>query len=76
MAMTMRQLEAEIFGLDIRSRAMPAEKPILSVDAPSEEENLQLRVAEAERRLADLRAGTTREIPAKEVFRSIRSAIS
>jgi len=35
-----------------------------------------LWVAEAERRIADLRAGKAREIPAEEVFRSIRSAIS
>jgi len=76
MAMTMQQLEAELFRLDIRSRAKLAEKLILSIDAPNEEENLQLWVAEAERRLADLRAGKAREIPSEEVFRSIRSAIS
>jgi putative addiction module component (TIGR02574 family) len=76
MAMTMQQLEAELFGLDIQSRAKLAEKLILSIDAPSDEENLQLWVAEAERRLEDLRAGKAREVPAKEVFQSIRSAIS
>ncbi len=76
MAMTMQQLEAELFRLDIQSRAKLAEKLILSIDAPNEEENLQLWVAEAEHRLADLRAGKAREIPAEEAFRSIRSTIS
>ena len=76
MAMTMQQLEAELFRLDIQSRAKLAEKLILSIDAPNEEENLQLWVAEAERRLADLRAGKAREIPSEEVFRGIRAAIS
>ena len=65
MAMTMQQLEAELFRLAIQSRANPPEKLILSIDAPNEEENLQLWVTEAERRLADLRAGKAREIPAE-----------
>lgn len=76
MAMTIQQIEGEIFNLDIESRAKLAEKLILSIDAPSEEENLGLWVAEAERRLADLRAGNAREIPADETFSRIRSAIS
>ena len=53
-----------------------AEKLILSVDAPSETENLRLWVAEAERRLKELREGTVEEIPVEEVFRRARAAIS
>ncbi|MEK8035973.1 MAG: addiction module protein [candidate division NC10 bacterium] len=70
------QLEAEIMKLDLDARARLAEKLILSLDAPSDEENLRLWVAEAERRLRDLRAGRAKEIPAEEVFRRARQAIS
>lgn len=76
MAMTLHQLEAELLNLDIQTRAKLAEKLILSLDAPNEEENLQLWVAEAERRLADLRSGKAREVAAEEVIKGIRSAVS
>lgn len=74
--MNIQELETEIFCLDLRTRALLAEKLILSIDAPSEEENLQLWVSEAERRLAELRTGSAREIPAADVIRDIRAAIS
>ena len=51
MAMNDEQLEVEIMKLDLDARARLAEKLILSLDAPSDEENLRLWVAEAERRL-------------------------
>jgi putative addiction module component (TIGR02574 family) len=76
MAMNDEQLEAEIMKLDLDARARLAEKLILSLDAPSDEENLRLWVAEAERRLRDLREGRAKEIPAEEVFRRARQAIS
>ena len=70
------QLESETMRLKIDERARLAEKLLLSLDAPSEEENLQLWVAEAERRLRDLREGKAREIPADEVIRKLRTAIA
>lgn len=76
MAMNDEQLEAEIMKLGLDARARLAEKLILSLDAPSDEENLRLWVAEAERRLRDLREGRAKEIPAEEVFRRARQAIS
>jgi putative addiction module component (TIGR02574 family) len=76
MAMNDEQLEAAIMKLDLDARARLAEKLILSLDAPSDEENLRLWVAEAERRLRDLREGRAKEIPAEEVFRRARQAIS
>lgn len=76
MAMNDEQLEAEIMKLELDARARLAEKLILSLDAPSDEENLRLWVAEAERRLRDLREGRAKEIPAEEVFRRARQAIS
>lgn len=42
----------------------------------ADEENLRLWVAEAERRLKDLREGMAKEIPAEDVFRLARHAIS
>ena len=73
--MTVHQLENELFNLDLNTRAHLAEKLILSIDAPSEAENLKLWVDEAERRLADLRDGKAREYPASEVFRNVRDAL-
>lgn len=62
------------FDLDARARL--AEKLILSLDVPSDKENLHLWVVEAERRLKDLREGRAKEIPAEEMFRRARQAIS
>ena len=76
MAMNDEQLDAEIMKLDLDARARLAEKLILSLDVPSDEENLHLWVVEAERRLRDLREGRAKEIPAEEVFRRARQAIS
>ena len=69
------QLEAEIMKLSLDARAKLAERIILSLDAPSDEENLGLWVLEAERRLKDLREGKAKEVPAEEVFRRARAAI-
>ena len=76
MGMNREELEAEVMRLDLEARARLAEKLLLSLDAPSEEENLHLWVAEAERRLKELREGKAREIPAEEVFRHVRASIS
>ena len=73
--MNPEQLEAEIMKLNINARAKLAEKILLSLDAPSDEENLQLWVLEAQRRLKDLREGKAQEVPAEEVFRRARAAI-
>ena len=76
MAMNDEQLEAEIMKLNLDARAGLAGKLILSLGAPSDEENLRLWVAEAERRLRDLREGKANGILAEEVFRLARPAIS
>ena len=73
--MNPEQLEAEIMKLNLDSRAKLAERIILSLDAPSDEENLRLWVLEAERRLKELREGKASEIPSEEVFRRARTAI-
>lgn len=75
MPLTVQQLENELFNLDLNTRAHMAEKLILSIDAPSEAENLKLWVEEAERRLTDLHFGKAREYPADEVLQSVRAAL-
>jgi len=76
MATNIEALEAKVMKLAIEDRARLAEKLILSLDAPAEEENLRLWVAEAERRLQELRAGEAKEIAAQEVFRRARASIA
>ena len=74
--MELKELENAVMQLSVSERAALAERLILSVDAPSEAENLHLWVREAERRLKELREGTAKEVPAEEVFRRARAAIS
>ena len=74
--MKLEELESEVMKFGLEERAALAEKLILSLDAPSEAENLRLWIAEAERRLKELREGTATEVPAQEVFRRARAAIS
>ena len=76
MATTLDTLEAKAMKLGIGDRARLAEKLILSLDAPPEQENLRLWVAEAERRLQELRTGKAKEIPARDVFRRAKAAIA
>jgi len=74
--MELKELENETLKLSIEERAALAERLILSVDAPSDAENLHLWVSEAERRLHELREGSAIEVSAEEVFRRARAAIS
>ena len=75
MATSIEALEKQAMRLAMADRARLAEKLILSLDAPAEEENLRLWVTEAERRLQELRTGRAKEIPARDVFRRARAAI-
>jgi hypothetical protein len=76
MAMNVENLEAEAMKLSLEARARLAKKLILSLDSPSDEENLTLWVTEAERRLRDLRKGKAKEVPAAEVLRRARAVVS
>lgn len=76
MSRNLEELESEALNLGLEGRAQLAEKLILSLDAPTEEENLNLWVAEAERRLKELKEGKAKEIPAEEAFRRARASIS
>ena len=74
--MNPEQLEAEIMKLSLEARARLVERILLSIDSPSDEENLRLCVLEVERRLKGLREGKAKEVPAVEVFRKERAEIS
>ena len=74
--MKAEKLEAEIMKLSSEARAALAEKIILSLEEPSESENERLWVEEAERRLKEMRQGVVAEVPAEEVFRRAKAAIS
>ena len=76
MAYNIEDLEGEVMKLSIEARAQLAGKLILSLDAPSEEENLHFWVVEAEKRLKNLRHGNAREISAEEAFREAKTRIS
>ena len=71
MGMNREELEAEVMRLDLEARARLAEKLLLSLDAPSEEENLHLWVAEAERRLKELREGEASVTLLREIKKSV-----
>ena len=74
--MKSEKLEAAIMKLSPEARAALAEKIILSLEEPSESENERLWVEEAERRLKEMRQGAVTEIPAEEVFRRAKAAVS
>ncbi|MBI5604843.1 MAG: addiction module protein [Deltaproteobacteria bacterium] len=76
MSRNLEELESEVLNLGLEGRAQLAEKLILSLDAPKEEENLHLWIVEAEKRLKELREGKAKEIPAEEAFRRARAAIT
>lgn len=75
MPMKLEELEMEVMKLNLEDRAALAKKLILSLDAPSDSENLHLWALETERRLQELREGLVEEIPAEEVLRRTRAAI-
>lgn len=71
-----KEIKKEAMKLSSEERMALAEKRKIGLDAQSEAENLQLWVHEAERRLMELRDGTSKDVPAAEVFRRARAAIS
>ncbi len=76
MSRSFEEIEAEVMNLGLEGRARLAEKLLLSLEAPSAEENLRLWVMEAESRLRDLREGRATEVPADEAFRRARATLA
>ena len=74
--MSLEELEAEIGRLPLSERAVLAKWIVESLDDLSESEIEALWAEEAERRLDELEQGHAPEIPAEEVLRRARAAIS
>ncbi len=74
--MSLKEIEAEIKKLDLKDRAALAKWVVESLDELSELEIEALWAEEAERRLDEMERGQVAEIPAEEVLRRARAAIS
>jgi putative addiction module component (TIGR02574 family) len=74
--MSLEELETEIKKLTLKERAALAKWIVQSLDDLSESEIEALWAEEAERRLDELEQGLATEIPAGEVLRRARAAIS
>lgn len=68
-------IETAALNLHPRSRAKLAEKLLKSLDALSDAEVEAMWMEEAERRDAELDAGTEQSIPAEEAFREARARL-
>ena len=73
--MSVEELESEALRLDPESRARLAERLLVSLDELSEPENLQLWVAEAQRRDDQMDSDPASGRPAEEVLREAWSRI-
>jgi len=74
--MSLQELETEIKKLTLKERAALARWIVQSLDELSEPEIEALWAEEAEHRLDELEQGLVTEIPAEEVLRRARAAIS
>lgn len=74
--MSLKEIEAEIKHLTLEERAALAKWIVASLDELSESEIEALWVQEAERRLDELEQGAIIGIPAEDVLRRGRAALS
>jgi putative addiction module component (TIGR02574 family) len=74
--MSIKEIEAEIKKLSLQDRAALAKWLVESLDQLSAAEIDALWAEEAERRLDELEQGRVAEIPAEDVLRRARTAIS
>jgi len=75
MAKLARELESEAMKLSRRQRARLAQRLLSSLDPEVDADAERLWLAEAERRLADLRSGKVAAIPAERVLKKVRAAL-
>lgn len=73
--MTVEELRAAALKLPLKERAELAEALLASLDDLSEQEHHLLWVDEANRRLAELEAGTATERPVREVLDELRGSV-
>jgi hypothetical protein len=74
--MSLKEIESEIKKLALKDRATLAKWIVESLDELSEAEIEALWVEEAEHRLDEMEGGQVIEIPAEEVLRRAKAAIS
>jgi len=74
--MSIEELVAEVKKLSLEDRASLAKWIVESLDDLSESEIEALWAKEAERRLDEMEQGLAAEIPAEDVLRRARAAIS
>ncbi len=75
MARLARELESQVLKLSRKERACLAQRLISSLDQEVDADAEQLWLAEAERRLADLKSGKVAAIPAERVLKKVRAAL-
>jgi putative addiction module component (TIGR02574 family) len=75
MAKLARELESQALKLSRKARARLAQRLISSLDQEVDSDAERRWLAEAERRLADLKSGKVAAIPAERVIRKVRAAL-
>ncbi len=73
--MKLNQIEAEALNLSGEERAELAQKLLLSLDSPSEEEIAEDWLMEAQRRARELAEGIVQPVPAEEVRRKAQALL-
>jgi putative addiction module component (TIGR02574 family) len=73
--MKLNQIEAEALNLSEEERAELAQKLLLSLDTPSEEEIAEDWLREAQRRARELDEGLVQPVPAEEVRRKAQALL-
>ncbi len=73
--MNLKQIEDEALHLPEKERAELAQKLLLSIDSPSEDEVALDWLLEAQRRAKEIDEGIVRPIPAEEVRRKAQALL-
>ncbi len=75
MSMTVEQIAEEALSLPSEARALLADRLVESLDPAEDGVVRQLWVAEATRRLDEVRSGRVQTIPGDEALARVRSAV-
>ena len=75
MARLVSELESQALKLSRRERARLAQRLISSLDQEADADAERLWLAEAERRLAELKSGKVAAIPAERVIKKVRASL-
>lgn len=73
--MKLNQIETEALNLSEEERAELAQKLLLSLDTPSDEEIAEDWLVEAQRRARELDEGIVQPVPAEEVRRKAQALL-